>query len=369
MVRPTSNRLFLNAQHDAAGAKCLTMDNWRLPQHYGSVAKEYQAVRENVGIFDLSYMAIVDVSGQDSTDYLRFILANDVERLTQPGRVLFSCILNEVGGVIDTAYVHFVEGNSYRLFLNGNNRDKDIAWFTRQSDGFKIQFEDHQDACLFAIQGPCALDRLKTLLGSEVHQAVAELSPWECVKVDHQLISYLSLTGETGFVIQVPHETAESFWEKALATNIQPCGQQALQILRVESGIQSYGAELDENTTPLEANLGPTVALLPSDREFIGRWALQADKQAGIMHRLVGLELSGEYTLLPGQTVRIAGSDEEGIITSGCFSPTLKQTVALARIPTQDVKSCEISINGTWHKAKIVQLPFLKDHRNCQRFS
>lgn len=349
----------LYAQHQAAGAKLVDFAGWEMPLHYGSQLQEHNYVRQSAGMFDVSHMTVVDILGPGARDYLRALLANDVDKLQHRGKALYTCMLNEHGGVVDDLIVYFLDVHFYRLVLNAATHDKVIAWLNKHNNGFSVGIQQRQDLSIIAVQGPQAIEKTLPTFPPALMDTASTLQNFECVEHDNYLIARTGYTGEEGFEIILPAAHAVKLWDKLLHAGVHPCGLGARDTLRLEAGLNLYGADMDESTTPLESNLSWTVALQPADRLFVGRTALELQKSQGLAKRLVGLVLQTKGVLRTHQKVKVEGVGE-GITTSGSFSPTLGVGIALARIPAGNATECLVEIRGEWLPAKIIKPPFVK---------
>lgn len=352
----------LYSSHLAAHAKIVDFAGWEMPLHYGSQVQEHHQVRQDAGVFDVSHMTIVDMTGQSVPDYLRYLLANNIDTLT-PGKALYTCMLNEQGGVIDDLIVYKMNDHFYRLVVNSATRDKDLAWLNEQAKKYSITLAERIEFAMLAIQGPKVRDKLADIFKAADLQAILDLKPFQAVTLGSLFIARTGYTGEDGFEVILPAEEAPAFWDKLIAANIPPCGLGARDTLRLEAGLNLYGADMDESVTPLESNLGWTVAFKPADRHFIGREALQKQLDAGIKHRLVGLVLREQGVLRNHQKVIIEG-ESVGEITSGSFSPTLNKGIALARVPVTIGTECGVEIRGKHYPAEVIKPPFVRQGKN-----
>jgi aminomethyltransferase len=345
--------------HLAAGAKMVDFGGWDMPLHYGSQLGEHHQVRRHAGVFDVSHMTIVDVSGEDALSFLRYLLANDVSRLAADGDALYTPMLNPDGGIVDDLIVYRRPTN-HRLIVNSATREKVMQWLQQQSQNFSVTLVHRADLAMLAVQGPEAVaiyGRLLELPGADA-AALAALKPFQAMEAGPVMISRTGYTGEDGLEIMVPAADAEQLWQKLLQAGVQPCGLGARDTLRLEAGLNLYGQDMDETTTPQASRLGWTVAWEPADRDFIGRTALEAERKAGAEHKLVGLVLETRGVMRHGQKVQTdAGT---GTITSGLFSPTLGFSIALARVPRAAKGACQVEIRGKAQPAKIVRPPFVR---------
>lgn len=322
-------------QHTLCGARMVDFHGWMMPLHYGSQLDEHHAVRTDAGMFDVSHMTIVDLQGSRTKDFLRYLLANDVAKLTTPGKALYTPMLNASAGVIDDLIVYYFSDDSYRLVVNSATREKDLAWITRHAEPYGVSITVRDDLALIAVQGPQAKEKAATLFTPEQREAVAGMKPFFGVQSGDLFIATTGYTGEAGYEIAMPNEKAAAFWQQLVAAGVKPCGLGARDTLRLEAGMNLYGQEMDEGVSPLAANMGWTIAWEPADRDFIGRDALEAQREQGT-DRLVGLVMTEKGVLrgeLPVRFTDAQGNAREGIITSGTFSPTLGYSIALARVP------------------------------------
>lgn len=347
----------LYESHLSANAKMVDFYGWEMPLHYGSQLNEHHAVRQQVGVFDVSHMTIVDFHGIDVAAFLRYVLANNVDRLSE-GQALYSCMLNPAGGVIDDLIVYKIREDFYRVVVNSATHDKDLAWFAECAESFNVEIKERIDLAMIALQGPLVREKLPNLLESTKLNLTFALKPFHAVAVDDWFIARTGYTGEDGFEIMLPAIDAAGFWKAVMLAEIQPCGLGARDTLRLEAGLNLYGADMDETVTPFESNLGWTVALEPNRREFIGRKAMEQQFSQGVSKRLMGLVLETQGVLRNHQRVVVAGS--EGEITSGSFSPTLNQGIALARIPMGSATECQVEVRGKLLPVQIIKPPFVR---------
>jgi aminomethyltransferase len=331
---------------------------WDMPLHYGSQIEEHHAVRRDCGMFDVSHMCAVDVSGPDSQAFLLRLIANNVGKLAQPGKALYGVMLNEAGGVVDDLIVYFLDVTNYRLVINAGTSDKDLAWMTaRLADwGLKVRIAPRRDLAIIAVQGPNAREKVWQAL-PESHAASAGLAPFFAVQAGECFIARTGYTGEDGFEISLPATQAEVLWQSLLDVGVQPCGLGARDTLRLEAGMNLYGQDMDETVSPLDAGLGWTVDLA-AGRDFAGKGPLM---QNGQHSRFLGLVLLERGVLRAHQ--KVVTTQGEGIVTSGTFSPTLQQSIALARLPmeVQAGDFVEVEIRDKLHAARVVKPPFVRN--------
>ena len=345
-------------QHLALGAKMVDFGGWDMPLHYGSQVEEHHQVRRDCGVFDVSHMTVVDVVGAQTQAYLQRLLANDVARLAQVGKALYSAMLNDQGGVIDDLIVYLTE-DGYRLVVNASTRDKDIAWLQAQAAGFEVQVNERADLAMLAIQGPQARARIMDIVTQVRSALIQELKPFQGLAAGDWFIGRTGYTGEDGLEIMLPADQAPDFFSELVGAGISPIGLGARDTLRLEAGLNLYGQDMTEEVSPLAANMGWTVAWEPAERDFIGRSALQAQRERNELPKLVGLVLEERGVLRAHQVVRVNGIGE-GEITSGSFSPTLGKSIALARVPAKTGERAEVEIRNKWYPVRVVQPTFVR---------
>ncbi|MCY1352612.1 Aminomethyltransferase [compost metagenome] len=346
-------------QHVALGAKMVDFGGWDMPLHYGSQVEEHHQVRRDCGVFDVSHMTVVDLAGADAKAYLQQLLANDVERLKTPGKALYSGMLNERGGVVDDLIVYLVDGG-YRLVVNAATRDKDLAWMQARAAGFAVELKERADLAMLAIQGPQARAKVGELLSAERAALIAELKPFQGAFEGDWFIARTGYTGEDGLEIILPAAEGPTFFNDLIGAGIAPIGLGARDTLRLEAGMNLYGQDMDEDVSPLAANMAWTIAWEPATRDFVGRSALETQRAAGDQPKLVGLVLEERGVLRAHQVVRVEGVGE-GEITSGSFSPTLGKSIALARVPAATGERAQVEIRGKWYPVRVVQPTFVRN--------
>jgi len=354
-----SKHTALHAAHLKLNAKMVDFGGWDMPIHYGSQIEEHKAVRHDAGMFDVSHMTVVDVTGTRAKDFLRFLLANDADKLKTFGKALYSCMLNEEGGVIDDLIVYYFDDENYRVVVNASTREKDLAWMQQQAKNFDVTVRERTDTAMIAVQGPNARDKTHEVIDAAYAGMAKELKPFSSAPKAGWLIARTGYTGEDGYEVTLPADEAEAFWTKLLEAGVKPCGLGARDTLRLEAGLNLYGSDMDETISPLEANLSWTIAWEPEERNFIGKQALLAQKQAGAARKFVGLVLEDRGMLRDHLPVHIEGVGE-GEITSGSFSPTIGKAIALARIPKCEAAECTVEVRGKPLKARIVKPNFVR---------
>lgn len=358
------NRTPLYEDHLAMGAKMVDFAGWDMPIHYGSQIEEHHQVRKDAGMFDVSHMTVIDLYGKGVSAFLRHLLANNVDRLQEKGKALYSCMLTEDAGVIDDLIVYYMRPDWFRMVVNSATREKDLAWIGKQVTSFDVQVQERPELAMIAVQGPNALTHVKSLLKPGQAEALASLGAFFAMEADDLFIGRTGYTGEDGVEVILPAEKASTFWNALHKQGVKPIGLGARDTLRLEAGMNLYGTDMDETTSPLESGLGWTIAWEPQDRDFIGRAALEKQRAEKPRKKLVGLVLDGKGVLRNHQKVIIAGVGE-GEITSGSFSPTLGKAIAFARVPVGTETSCTIDVRGRLLPAHVVKPPFVRNGKSC----
>lgn len=385
----------LHAAHLDAGARMAPFAGWHMPVAYGSQIDEHHAVRRSAGMFDVSHMTIVDAAGPGAKAYLQRLLANDVGKLDRGGggdagdgagcAALYSCMLDERGGILDDLIVYRFADDRYRLVVNAGTRDKDLRWLDGQAAGYEVDIAARDDLAMIAVQGPEARQIVAPLVSgaattesastttesatvTEIAEAattatgtstdISTLAPFTAARANGWLLARTGYTGEDGLEIMLPAAQAAELWGELAARGVRPCGLGARDTLRLEAGMNLYGQDMDESVTPLECGLRWTVDL-GSDREFTGRQALEARLSAGATQVQTGLILEGRGVLRSGYAVVSAAG--EGVVTSGTFSPTLGRAIALARVPAGTAHPCHVFIRGRKLPVRIVKPPFVRN--------
>ena len=349
----------LHELHKAAGARMVDFGGWDMPVNYGSQIEEHHAVRKAAGLFDVSHMLAVEVEGDGARDFLRRALANNVDKLKVPGKALYTCMLTEEGGVVDDLIVYFLGETQFRIVVNAGTAEKDLAWLAMLRDTWNapVHVRPRRDLCIIAIQGPHARDIFWASYPA-TRAATQDLVPFSAARVDGLLVARTGYTGEDGFEAMVPAAEAPAMWRKLVSGGARPCGLGARDTLRLEAGMNLYGQDMDERVSPLDAGLAWTVDL-KSERDFVGKRALQAD---GTRRQFLGLVLVDAGGVLRAHQ-KVETAKGEGEITSGTFSPTMSRSIALARLPLG------VAIGDTVHAqvrdkrlaARVVKPPFVRN--------
>jgi aminomethyltransferase len=333
---------------------------WDMPLHYGSQLEEHHAVRKHAGVFDVSHMTVVDIDGSDASAFLRRLLANDVARLKEQGKALYSCMLNPNGGVVDDLITYFLAPGRYRVVVNAATRENDLAWIGEQSASYAVEATERPELAMIAVQGPQARSLAATVIDEEIRESALALPPFYALEAGETFIARTGYTGEDGWEIVMPAAQAPALWQRCLAAGMQPCGLGARDTLRLEAGMNLYGTDMDEATSPLEAGLGWTIAWDPEDRDFIGRGPLTEMRSNSARRRFAGLLLESKGVLRNHQRVVVDGKDD-GEITSGGFSPTLERSIAMARIPAGDYEQAQVEVRNRLLDVRVVRMPFVRN--------
>ncbi|MFA5490099.1 MAG: glycine cleavage system aminomethyltransferase GcvT [Candidimonas sp.] len=352
----------LHATHLRLGAKMVDFGGWDMPVYYGSQIEEHHAVRKDAGVFDVSHMQAVDILGDDATAFLKRLLANDVAKLTVPGKALYSCMLNEQGGVIDDLIVYYFEPTVWRAVVNAGTAQTDIAWMRElaRAESFSVDIVQRHDLAIVAAQGPNAPAKLAQAR-PDWAPLLDSLTPFTAAYAgagQSTLIARTGYTGEDGFEIILPATDVVAFWDDLTACGVTPCGLGARDTLRLEAGMNLYGQEMNEQVNPLIAGLGWTVSFKDPARRFVGRDALEA---AAVDQMLVGVKLL-ERGVMRGH-MKLRTAQGEGELTSGSMSPTMGVSIGMARVPVgaQPGDAAEVEIRGKWLPAQIVKMPFVRN--------
>jgi len=336
---------------------------WDMPVNYGSQIDEHRAVRADAGMFDVSHMLALDVEGAGARDFLRYVLANNVDRLKTPGKALYSCLLKPDGTVQDDLIVYFLHDDFFRLIVNAGTAEKDIEWFRERlrEQQSAVTLTPRTDLAIIAVQGPNAARALPKALPSAA-KLVSTLKPFHAAILEDALgevmIARTGYTGEDGFEVVLPAAAAADLWTRLSGAGVAPCGLGARDTLRLEAGMNLYGQDMDETVTPLESGLAWTIDLA-SPRDFIGKSALNARPPA---RQLIGLVLLDKGGVLRAHQ-KVHTDRGDGEITSGTFSPTLNQSIALARLPAGIAAGDKVKVVVRVRElaARVVKLPFVRN--------
>ncbi len=348
----------LYQMHIESQGKMVDFGGWEMSLNYGSQIEEHHQVRRDAGMFDVSHMSVVDFKGVQAKAFLQILIANDVDKLKTQGRALYSCMLNESGGVVDDLIVYYQNDEYYRMVINASTTEKDMAWIHIQANGFDVSVECMSDLAMIAVQGPNARAKVFAAMPG-IEEVCGELKPFNAASLGGLFIARTGYTGEDGFEIMLPSSAAKFTWQMLLEASVKPCGLGARDTLRLEAGMSLYGSEMNDEVSPLESALTWTVDLTNENRAFIGRDALEALKERGVEKTIVGLVLEGKGVIRDHQ--KVITSLGEGEVTSGTFSPTMGKAIALASVPKGNLGLCEIEIRKKQVCAKIVKPPFVRN--------
>ena len=336
---------------------------WSMPVHYGSQIAEHEHVRKSCGIFDVSHMTILDFEGLQVKDFVRHLLANDVDNLKEDYDGLYSAMMNQSGGIVDDLIAYKMPFG-YRLVVNCANRKGDLEWISSQLKKYQVKMKERDDLSMLAIQGPqskkvilnCPSLTLGTLNNKKKQQGVFE---------DDTFIAKTGYTGEFGFEVILPNNRAELVWEDVIDAGAKPVGLGARDTLRLEAGMNLYGFEMDQSISPLECNMEWTVSLKDKKRNFLGKEAFLAKKNTNNNLHLVGILLEERVIIRSGQDIFLDKEKSiKGVVTSGTYSPTLKKSIALARLPKLNKEICYTEVRGKLLEAKIGKPRFVKEGKN-----
>lgn len=355
----TPRKTPLFEQHQALNGKLVDFGGWSLPVNYGSQIDEHNAVRTGCGMFDVSHMTVSDLKGENVLDMLQKVLANDILKTKRiSGKAIYSCMLNESGGVIDDLIAYYIDDNHCRLVTNAATNQKDMEWLNKHAQEFDVDFKERPELALIAIQGPDALELCTKVLPNDLARVTANLSRFQGGFAGEDFVGRTGYTGEDGVELIVKAELAQTLWTKFEQAGVQACGLGARDTLRLEAGMALYGNDLDEEHSPYESGLRWTVCT-KSDRDFVGRKAI-LDKDSA--KQMIGLILVDRGVLRGHQEIYI-GDTRVGEVTSGTFSPSLQQSIALARVnrTLQIGDIVEIAVRSKRLKARIAKYPFVKN--------
>jgi len=341
---------------------------WSMPLHYGSQIREHEQVRQSFGMFDVSHMTIIDVLGDERLAFLSYLLANDVGKLRVLGQAQYTLMLDERAGILDDLIVYYMS-DRFRLIVNSSTRQKILDWLALQAKAYpQVKLQERDDLAMIAIQGPEAREFLSARLGKEARSIIMELLPFTSDAQENWQIARTGYTGEDGVEIILPAAEAVALWDDLIQAGMNPCGLGARDTLRLEAGLNLYGQDMDETVSPLASGLG-WVLSMEDDRDFIGRTALESEKAQGSGKRLIGLLLQAKGILRAGYELSQSDGQVVGALTSGSFSPTLSQSIGLARMETQWLPNepLFVSIRGQRLPVLAVRPPFYRSGKRLHR--
>ncbi|MBT4882085.1 MAG: glycine cleavage system aminomethyltransferase GcvT [Flavobacteriales bacterium] len=355
-------QLVLSEIHESIGGKMVEFAGYNMPVQYEGVKAEHHTVRNEVGVFDVSHMGEVFVSGEKALDFLQYITSNDVSKLT-PGKIQYTCLPNADGGIVDDFLLYMLEENSYLLVVNASNMEKDLAWINKHNT-FGCTINNQSDNySLLAVQGPKSIELLQELTNVNMSDIkYYNFKMGSISGVDDVILSRTGYTGEIGFELYVKNEDVKQLWEALFTTSIEmkPIGLAARDTLRLEKGFCLYGNDINDTTSPIEAGLG---WITKFTKEFINHEQLKAQKEGGATRKLVGIQLVDKGIARKDYPIVDSDGNEIGIVTSGTMSPTLNKAIAMAYVPKELSKvgsEVYIQVRKKQLKAEVVALPFVK---------
>ena len=346
------NKTTLYDEHIKLGAKMVDFGGWSMPINYGSQINEHKIVRSNVGIFDVSHMSVFDLSGSEQEKFLKNLLPNDVQKISAPGRALYSPLLNEAGGILDDLIVYNL-GDHYRIISNCATYSQNHEWFTKQSDNYDVNIEFMNNFSIIAVQGPNSTNILKSINMN----GLDEMNDFDVINLDSMMVAKTGYTGEEGFEIVIDSAKVKSLWAKLIDAGASPIGLGARDTLRLEAGLNLYGTDMDSANHPYESNLAWTLDFKDIDRNFIGKSALlQIDQDA--CKELRGVILRDKGILRSHQMIE--HNSGGGEILSGTFSPSFGFSIGFARMDKGHNGEGKVQIRNTEFKVQIVSPPFMR---------
>lgn len=350
----------------AQKARFTPFSGWEMPVQYAGLKQEHYAVRNAVGMFDISHMGKFALVGQNLIEQLQYLVPSNLASL-ESGQAQYTVLLNSQAGIIDDI-IFYYQGETATgeqqgfAIVNAATTAKDKAWLLEHFQANSVELQDlSQQTALIAVQGPQAVSVLQSLTKEDISQMSAFTHQQIHIQGNPAFITRTGYTGEDGFEVMLEPEAAQQLWRSLLEAGVTPCGLGARDTLRLEAAMSLYGQDIDETTTPLEAGLNWLVHL---DRrgDFLGRSVLEKQKAEGVERRLVGLEMTGKHIARHGYPILSAGR-VVGEVTSGTLSPTLNKAIALAYVPKSLSKvgqTVEVEIRGKTYPAIVVKKPFYR---------
>jgi aminomethyltransferase len=355
-------QLVLSEIHEELGGKMVEFAGYYMPVQYEGVKAEHHTVRNEVGVFDVSHMGEVFVSGDKAIEFLQYITSNDVSKLT-PGKIQYTCLPNADGGIVDDFLLYMIAENNYLLVVNASNMEKDLAWIN-QHNTFGCTINNQSDNySLLAVQGPKSIELLQQLTDVNLTDIkYYNFKIGNIAGIEDVILSRTGYTGEIGFELYVKNESTKQLWDAFFTTSIEikPIGLAARDTLRLEKGFCLYGNDINDTTSPIEAGLG---WITKFTKEFINHEQLKVQKEGGATRKLVGLELNDKGIARKDYPVVDTDGNEIGVVTSGTMSPTLNKAIAMAYIPKELSKvgsEVYIKVRKKQLKAEVVAFPFVK---------
>jgi glycine cleavage system T protein (aminomethyltransferase) len=355
MAAEALRRTPLYEEHKASGARLVDFAGWEMPVQYAGIKAEHEAVRKDVGLFDVSHMGEAVFRGPGAEEAVQRLVTRDVSRLAV-GQAGYAAVCYEDGGTVDDVLVYRRAGD-FLIVVNASNREKDLEHFRTNTRDLDVEIADESDDwALLALQGPRAAELLQTLTETDL----SEIRYYRFVEgemgISPVVLSRTGYTGEDGFEIFARPEDAPALWRRLVEAGAAPVGLGARDTLRLEAGMCLYGNELDAETTPLEAGIGFAVNL---EKEFIGQEALLREKEEGLEKKLVGFKVEGRGIARHDYPVAVGG-ETVGTVTNGTMSPTLNEAIGLALVAPDVEDRFEVVVRGRSVEARAVPLPFYK---------
>lgn len=354
----------LTSLHSSLGAKMVPFAGYLMPVQYKGLIDEHHCVRNHVGVFDVSHMGEFWVKGPKALDLINYVTSNDVAKLVD-GKVQYSCLPNETGGIVDDLLVYRKSEDTYMLVVNASNIEKDWNWISKHNERFGCEMTNvSDDISLLAVQGPEAIKALQklTTMNLDMEYYTFQIGPF--AGYDDILISTTGYTGAGGYEVYFPNAIAEDLWNKIFEAGaefgIQPIGLGARDTLRLEMGFCLYGNDIDDTTSPMEAGLG---WITKFTKEFVNSAAIKAQKENGVTRKLVGFEMIDKGIPRHGYELVNADGQAIGVVTSGTQSPSLSKAIGMGYVPTELSKpgsEIYVSVRGKSLKATVVSIPFFK---------
>jgi len=370
---PPLKKTSLHSRHRASGGKMVAFSGWEMPVEYSGIAAEHMAVRTRAGLFDVSHMGEIEIAGKDALAAVQHISCNDAAKM-QIGQAQYSGLLTPSGTFVDDVVVYRLAASHFMLVVNAGNVQKDYAWITEHIAGVgdAVVVDASSRYALLALQGPASLEILQPLIGADLGALKYYHFTHGEVAGVRATVSRTGYTGEDGFEVFVPPQSADRVWQAILqageATGVRPCGLGARDTLRLEAGMRLYGNDIDGTTTPLEAGLGWIVGWQKENAETsTGMTALRDQKAVGTVRRLVGFEMLDAGIARHGYDVFLAGDPGDdvarGKVTSGTQTPFLNKAIGMAYLPSEHAAAgteFAVNIRGRQARARVVSMPFYK---------
>lgn len=362
-----TKRTFLHDEQIKLGARMIEFAGWMMPVSYSSIIDEHKTVRENVGLFDVSHMGEVYVTGKDSVAFLNKLVPQDISKLTN-SKAVYCQLLNKKGGIIDDLIIYKLEDEKYLLIVNASRIDEDLNWIVRNSFGFDVSIDNQShNYSLLAIQGPKAVELIEKMgLKKESQPEFFSIKPAELFNIN-LFVSRTGYTGEDGFELMVRNEFSQLLWnyivEAGKDFGLKPIGLGARDTLRLEAALHLYGNDMDEDTTPIEAGLTWSVSKSKT-ADYNGKEVIQEQLLNGGNKKLIGLKMLDKAIARHEYEIYNINNEKVGIITSGGVSPVLNENIALGYVKNiKDICTgsiLQVKIRERFYKAEVVKKPFVQ---------